>query len=566
MHGKTVRYILFSIVVIAGSVYFITRLPLFKFMNGLSEDTANIGVMAINILQKGENPLFMYGGYFQSGGASIEAHVAALIFHFTDPSPYALNLVALIFSALTLVAAAVFVGMNYGNRASVFCTILCLFPPPFFAIWGLKIRGGNVIEPFLSVLFFIFLFRSMRVQVVHRRIQIFITGLIAGIAFWNHPSSLIITGPLLMAMIFLHGSLRSGLSTLIFVMLAFFIGAAPIILLTIQGGNIYFEQLSTFIFVGGERSIAEIPGRLYIFLADAMPYLFSYKYSPNVDYQNIGFSYNPLEDVRFSISTVLIIFLFIFSTASLFIQEARNISKGFQRQRDDKLKSLRNITVLLIPLWYSLVLTIIAPNISETDHLVPIYYYFQIYPFFLIPISVWAAIKRSKLKNIVVITSLLVLCVSSALSTYQLTRSSPSGEERFNLITNFLKEKGIKHVYCNFQERFSLRFYSQGTLITSPIWTFIKDYFGDEGGEYILQVYGVFEGLDISRWDQYPLDTEAVRGAFERREPIAFLVESDWVKERTRSISEGLIEERVGCYRILYRGSPEAGSSSSTIE
>ncbi len=105
-------------------------------------DESVIGVMAMNILSRGEHPTFFYGQAYGGGGA-IEAYLAALIFAFTGPSAIALKTVILLLWLVTLAACFRFCD-RFFDRATAVCACLVLTVASPLVEWHLKARGGYV--------------------------------------------------------------------------------------------------------------------------------------------------------------------------------------------------------------------------------------------------------------------------------------------------------------------------------------------------------------------------------------------------------------------------------------
>lgn len=158
-------------------------------------DEAVVGTMAKHVLENGQHPFFFYGQDY-GGGASIEAHFAAVSFALFGISSTSFKSVGLVISMALLLLSYFFIRRYYGAGAAAICSTLLVFSPTFIE-WNLKVRGGHILALIFSLVLCHFFFKSTDPDGVEgtnqkdkgRReiLYPFLFGLTAGLAYWNLP-------------------------------------------------------------------------------------------------------------------------------------------------------------------------------------------------------------------------------------------------------------------------------------------------------------------------------------------------------------------------------------------
>lgn len=216
------RTILFLILFVAA---FFSRLYLlYTTQHYLDGDEALVGMMAVNILEKGEHPLFWYGLHY-NGGGSWEAHLGAVmmkVFGFYD---IGLKYTAILISLLLLFFLYRWGRENFGDAAALAAVFLYVFSVSF-AAWNLKLRGhltGILCLALLLWIYYRFLFGGKN----NWRWALG-AGLAAGLSYWCLEATVILTLVFLLFWFYQDRKiLRSGNFWLF--MSAFVIGLIPII-------------------------------------------------------------------------------------------------------------------------------------------------------------------------------------------------------------------------------------------------------------------------------------------------------------------------------------------------
>ncbi len=162
---------------------------LYTTQHYLDGDEAVVGLMAFNILEKGEHPLYWYGLHY-AGGGSWEAHLGALMFALLGFSDVSLKYAALIISLLLLIMLYKWVSENFGEAASLAASFFYVFSVSF-STWNLKLRGHLTVLfcfVFLFWIFYRFLFQGKNNWRWAAG-----AGLAAGLSFWCLESTITIT-------------------------------------------------------------------------------------------------------------------------------------------------------------------------------------------------------------------------------------------------------------------------------------------------------------------------------------------------------------------------------------
>ncbi|MBN1343174.1 MAG: hypothetical protein JXQ73_10865 [Phycisphaerae bacterium] len=173
--------------VLLGALILTKLVALVTFARWADSDECVVGIMAKHILERGAHPLFFYGQYY-GGGASIEAHVASVLYRALGISSISLKATGLVFSAL---GGAILFGLGArvaGRRAGLLTLLVFATMPPLM-VWGLKTRGGYLPTLVLVPAMLWAADRLLRGERVdHAGAAAFLA--LAAIAYWNMQSAL----------------------------------------------------------------------------------------------------------------------------------------------------------------------------------------------------------------------------------------------------------------------------------------------------------------------------------------------------------------------------------------
>jgi 4-amino-4-deoxy-L-arabinose transferase-like glycosyltransferase len=165
-------------VIAAGFRVYVTS----RTLTTVDSDQAVLGIMAYHI-QTGDRPVFFYG---QPYAGSLEAYMAALLFHLFGAHDGTLRLPALAFSVV-FVGTVYWLGMVlYGYRIAVVAGLFLALGPALLIVWSTA-AGANYIEAmvFGTVLLLLAVrYPDLRVMPVAVAVG---GGLLAGLGLWIQP-------------------------------------------------------------------------------------------------------------------------------------------------------------------------------------------------------------------------------------------------------------------------------------------------------------------------------------------------------------------------------------------
>ncbi len=180
--NKHIYTILFFLILFLGIV-----LRVYMLRNNLGttldSDEAIVGLMAKHIVTGKDYPIFYYG---QNYMGSLEAFLAAGIFAIGGVSVFNLKLLMIILFCFFIVITY-YLAKSMTNKITALFSILFLaIPPPFFAMYGLKARGGYMETLiFGSLLLLLIVNYEKKMQSANGYLQIGLIAFIAGIALWT---------------------------------------------------------------------------------------------------------------------------------------------------------------------------------------------------------------------------------------------------------------------------------------------------------------------------------------------------------------------------------------------
>jgi hypothetical protein len=121
--------------------------------NKLDFDESMVGIMALNIYEGHDFPLYFYGAPHNIGGA-IEAYCAALLFSIFGPSGLAVKIALLPLWLATALLLLSFLKKTHPPKALTASMAFFSIATPFFVDFSQKARGGFIESAFLSLLIF----------------------------------------------------------------------------------------------------------------------------------------------------------------------------------------------------------------------------------------------------------------------------------------------------------------------------------------------------------------------------------------------------------------------------
>ncbi len=218
----------------------------------IDSDQAVLGIMAYHI-QMGDRPVFYYGQPYMG---SLEAYMAAGIFHVWGANEFLVRVPALAFSVV-FVGAVYWLGVTlYGRWIGLLSGLFLALGPSILINWSTA-AGAGYIEPMVfGTLLFLLAIRypDLRMMPLPAAVA---SGLLAGLGLWIEPMigdylvplALFFTIRLLIGVRERHLSTWSGLArSLVAIIAGTIVGCAPLLVYNLQNHG------ETFSFLGGRAT------------------------------------------------------------------------------------------------------------------------------------------------------------------------------------------------------------------------------------------------------------------------------------------------------------------------
>lgn len=177
---------LFLILVVA----FCFRLATALWSYSSTFDTATVGLMAVNILEKGERPLFFYGQrYF----GALEAYLAALIFLVFGVSEISLSMAPILCSLGWIVATYQLFKAWNGRAAGLVAASIIAIPSHVILRYSVGSDGGYPLAFMLGTLSLWICLELFQRNIEGRKkvATAIALGTIAGFGIWTHPITMV---------------------------------------------------------------------------------------------------------------------------------------------------------------------------------------------------------------------------------------------------------------------------------------------------------------------------------------------------------------------------------------
>ena len=217
---KKEKFLLFVIL----GVSTLTR-GLTLFTPTLSSDETAVGLMSLMVM-KGDFPVFYYGQNFMG---SLEAFLGGSFFQFFGPSPFTLELLAVIFSILFLFLLYLLSKLFFGYKTALISIALLSIPPLSLLQWSHETRLHYhfvlIFGNFLLIISHKLIYQDVAPKT--KRILFALLGLLSGIGWWNN--YLIITYILPVGLfLFLRDKKILFTKNFIFLLFMFLLGCSPL--------------------------------------------------------------------------------------------------------------------------------------------------------------------------------------------------------------------------------------------------------------------------------------------------------------------------------------------------
>ncbi len=205
------------------------RLPLFV-QPTLWYDDAVEGLMSLDVL-RGRFPIFFYG---QPAHGPADRYLAALVIGLLGPTPAALRLASLGLSLAWVGSVAWVTRRVFGHAVAAVATLLVAVPPYYLYGWTVDARGHYLLTLLLGTWLLYLAWRILGEGVARSPARRFPgLGLLAGLAWWTNYLSLVVLGPVALALgvqgLRAVRAWRALLPRLGLAVGGFLVGAAPIL-------------------------------------------------------------------------------------------------------------------------------------------------------------------------------------------------------------------------------------------------------------------------------------------------------------------------------------------------
>jgi hypothetical protein len=273
-HVIGLRDVAFLVLLVVGGA--LLRIDFMRAVNyTIDSDEAIVGLMAKHILEGAPVPTFYYGQHYMG---SLEAIMASASFWLFGVSGFSLQLVPLLWS-LALVVVMFFLGRECGGLVvGRVAALLTAIPPVALVVWSVKARGGFIEILVLGALAMLAAARWFKDSKSSTTYPI-ATGLLLGIGWWVNNQILYFMVPIaIFGVLHVASGVRLDIrsfvqaaQTVLFGMLAFFVGGTPYWLYNVELG---FPSLGMF----GRSSLQEIILHCMGLLHTAIPILLGAKH------------------------------------------------------------------------------------------------------------------------------------------------------------------------------------------------------------------------------------------------------------------------------------------------
>lgn len=413
----------------------------------LESDEAVVGLMARYILD-GDRPIFYWG---QNYLGALEAYSVAAAFALLGINTFVLKLVPALYS-VGFVALSYLVALRlFGRGPALLSALYLAVPPTMLAVWSVKPRGGYSEMLFLgqAVLLLALVLPEKRRQGWWAAAL----GLVAGVLFWTNQLGVMY---LLPAAVYLALVMRQRLRSLLApALLAFCLGAAPILVANLQG------DLASLGAIGGNSAdLSAVPANVRTFWRQAVPVLVGLgQPTSDVELFLADWPTRPAGSPLVAVAADLLLLCGLWPYRRSLWALARG--KGVDASGPALLLGVFGVALVLLPF------TRFAELVSEPRYALPLYA--------LVPL--YAALAwRLRPKRRAFLAAVLV---PLALNVFNLATADPwlglpttSGlatpENRAELI-QFLTSRDLDHIYTDYWLTYPLAFESEEAIIPSVL-------------------------------------------------------------------------------------------------
>ena len=226
-------------------------LLLFTVENMLDCDESTVGVMALDIVESSQIPMFHYANAY-NGGAALESYLAAAGFFLFGSSAILLKMTVLFLWLVTGVFFMDLIRRALSFSGALLAMVLFSMGTLFVLEWSLKVRGGFMETVLISTLF-LWLFYPPDWLLFRPRFRFHVLGLLGGLGYWMSEMTLIFFVSAVLATSLFKRSSLSKTQALFCLLSGLLIGLIPVICFNFTHDWINFKQSVIYEFFSGTK-------------------------------------------------------------------------------------------------------------------------------------------------------------------------------------------------------------------------------------------------------------------------------------------------------------------------
>jgi hypothetical protein len=454
----------------------------------LDGDQGTMGLAALHIFHGIDYPIFFYG---QTSLGTIEAYIAALIFHVCGISTFSLRIGLLFFYVGFLINMFLLIRKLFSANFAVFTILLLALGAPEIVYWQLSTRVYPEIPFFASSLLLIAVHLALKLEqqysITQQRRHFLqkdvwfygMWGFIAGFSIYHDPLIIpfvVITGFILLICLYR----RKVIINYIVIIVTFLIGISPIFIYTVLHPNSSVFQVVASTFSSSSTSLFTLNRLKILAVQSVHTVLISIPVMtggntlcPTEEVEHLG-GYDPATEICVGIHALWGVFITALLLFAGYIY-LRNIFKRQSSQSVPRTSILKEVCRFASIL--SMIMTILLLMLSSHPYtiLTPwktsryLIAFEVVMPCMLYPL--WEASCNSRyfqlVKRFAQVSILIILCTYGIgmLHTFMGIHNVQAAMLRDKDLISTLQRRGIVHIYTIFGPCNGLTFLSQETIL-----------------------------------------------------------------------------------------------------
>ena len=397
-----------------------------------TSDQAIVGLMAHDILEDGVHPVFCYGSAY---GGTLEAHLIAVVLAFLGPSVLAFRVVTVSFALASAVLIDALSRRVSGSEAQIAGGLAVVLAPHFY-YYKVLTSDGDYATVLLSASVF-----ALTVVMIEERFRqgrptgtlTLGAGLVAGLGWWSHPTSIALLVAWAAAVVFNRSWHWLKPRTLALLAGGFLIGSGPWWI-----SNLRWNWKSLAAPENDLLGWSELPARLSGLAGEALPILVG------------GGTVWTWESSTWRIAAALALFCWVLGGAVRYPAPEPDRRFG------------RSLLVALVVAPFLLAVLVARTDLREPRYLLVAYV--GLFALF----GVLYSNLSSRGSRIALASLGLVLGLGSWLYAPHLRGIEGGVYEDIDGIVEDLQRRGVRHVYASYWTAYRLSFLSNNEILATP--------------------------------------------------------------------------------------------------